>query len=65
MFEMNPFNLPFAFMHHLVMLVGAGAIGFAIGCSSGYDLVEKLEDELADLYVHLEIARKRVAALRK
>ena len=54
MFDLNPLNNPNAWWQHLLMLVGAGIIGYIIGYRSRRGLIVELEDELAGLDAELD-----------
>jgi predicted flap endonuclease-1-like 5' DNA nuclease len=47
MFEWNPLNLPDASLHHWIMAIVAGALGFIIGYISRQKLIDQLEGDLA------------------
>ncbi|TAE23249.1 MAG: hypothetical protein EAZ91_22625 [Cytophagales bacterium] len=47
MFEWNPLNLPDASLHHWIMAIVAGGLGFIIGYISRQGLIGQLEGELA------------------
>ncbi|MCY7357012.1 MAG: hypothetical protein LH609_06005 [Rudanella sp.] len=47
MFEWNPLNLPDAALHHWIMAIVAGALGFIIGYISRQSLIDQLEGDLA------------------
>lgn len=48
MFEWNPLNLPDAALHHWIMAIVAGALGFIIGYISRQRLIEQLAGDLAN-----------------
>ncbi len=54
MFDLNPLNNPNAWWQHMLMLVGAGIIGYVIGYRSRRGLIMELEEELAGLDAQLE-----------
>lgn len=47
MFEWNPLNLPDAALHHWIMAIVAGALGFIIGYISRQSLIDQLAGDLA------------------
>lgn len=49
MFEWNPLNLPDAALHHWIMAIVAGGLGFIIGYISRRSVIDQLEGDLSSV----------------
>lgn len=57
MFDLNPLAQPNAWWQHMVMIVGAGIIGYIIGYRKSSGTAAKLEHELGQLDAELDECR--------
>ncbi|GHB77572.1 hypothetical protein [Persicitalea jodogahamensis] len=58
MFDLNPLNNSNAWWQHVLMLVGAGILGYIIGYRSRRGTIAELEEELAGLDEQLDDCQK-------